>query len=350
MSSKKVNRTEFLQVLSLVEPGLSTRNFIEQSSCYVFVDGWVVTFNDEVSVRAKTGLPEEFSGAFHAKEMKAALESMTDDEVELKLLERELRINARRKRVGIRREAEILLPIDQVPLPERWVLLPDDFRQAVETVVPAAGTNTEEFLACVVHVTSEYMEACDRMQAARHDCPVEIDRDFLVRATSLAPAAKMGIVKLGETDEWLHLRNKTLIYSCRRHLMEYPDEQINTCFDSPGESCRLPQGGVEATKLGGVFADDKVRVRLTQGHMVVRGEGAYGWSEVDLECAYTGRELSFRINPALLTTIVSQHNECEVSPGRLRVIGEKWKYFSILGRDAEAEVATQKTEPQLAGT
>lgn len=347
--SQKVNRTEFLQVLSLVEPGLATRNFIEQSSCYVFADGWCCTFNDEISVRARTGLPEEFRGAVRAKELKASLESITDDEVELQLTDRELRVSARRKKVDICREAEILLPVENVTVPEQWFPLPDDFRQAVETVIPSAGTNKEEFIACCLHITADYVEACDRVQAARYDVRLGCERDFLVRAASIGPAVKMGLVKWGETDEWFHLRNKAVAYSCRRHMMAYPDEQLGACFAATGEPCKLPQGGVEAAKLGGVFTTDKVRVRLTPGHMEVTSVGEFGKSRVDLECGYAGGELTFRIKPALLSQIISSHNECEIGKGKLRVNGDRWKYFCLLSRDEEVAAGKETPEPVAAG-
>jgi len=43
----KINRQEFLDSLEMVKAGLSPREFIEQSSCFAFKEGEVLTFNDE---------------------------------------------------------------------------------------------------------------------------------------------------------------------------------------------------------------------------------------------------------------------------------------------------------------
>ena len=51
--SKTINRELFLEQLESVQPGLSTREIIEQSSCYVFRGGEVITFNDEIACSQK---------------------------------------------------------------------------------------------------------------------------------------------------------------------------------------------------------------------------------------------------------------------------------------------------------
>ncbi len=44
----RVDRKLFLMQLESVMPGLSTREIIEQSSCFIFKDGKVQTYNDEI--------------------------------------------------------------------------------------------------------------------------------------------------------------------------------------------------------------------------------------------------------------------------------------------------------------
>jgi hypothetical protein len=61
----QVNREVLLQQLESVQAGLSSREIIEQSSCFVFKDGNVVTFNDEVSCSRPCELGS-FTGAVQA--------------------------------------------------------------------------------------------------------------------------------------------------------------------------------------------------------------------------------------------------------------------------------------------
>lgn len=345
----RVNRQEFLQTLARVQPGLSSSDFIEQSTCYAFADGWVATFNDEICCRTKTGLPD-LTGAVRAKQFTSVLENMADEEVDLDATAAELRISGRRKKAGVRMEAEIVLPVEQVETPAAWMPLPAEFGDAVRSVLGAAGTNDEEFLTVCVHVHPDFVEACDRKQAARYDIATGVSRPFLVRASSLGHVAKLDMTKVGETDNWIHFRNKLLVFSCRRHLDEYPD--ITALLKTRGTPTKLPRGASEAAALAGVFTaddkeNDKVNVRLTTDRMVVRGEGAFGWASADLETAYKGDDVVFRISPAMLTKLVKEHETCEITPDKLIVAGERWRYLTCLGRP-DASKDAPKPEPSVA--
>lgn len=348
----RINRVDFLQSLARVEPGLSLRDFIEQSSCYVFSDGWVSSFNDEVCCRSKSGLPADFVGAVYAKPLKDALEAMTADEVTIDFSGKEFLTKAGREKSGIRMEREIVLPVDEVTVPDQWLTLPPDFASAIDKVVDAAGTNDEEFLSVCVHIHPDYVEATDRKQMCRYTLATGVDASFLVRAKSVAHITKLDVTKIGQTDEWVHFRNKTLVFSCRRHLEDYFD--LSSVFEFSGTATKLPRGGEQAAKLAGTFCEgkdnDKVIVRLTDGNMNVRGEGSFGWGSRDLEMEYEGDELVFRLSPAMLTKLVRDNVECELDGRKLCVRGEKWTYITVLGKPkVESDAVTVPDDAEEAG-
>ncbi len=336
----KINRTEFLQSLARVEAGLSPRAFIDQSDCYVFDQGWVSSFNDEICCRAKSGLPADFTGAVHAKPLKDALGAMTADEVKIDFSGKRLEISAGRERIGIRMEREIVLPVDEVTSPERWEVLPSDFSSAIDKVIDAAGTNDEEFLSVCVHIHPDWVEATDRKQMCRYRIATGVTDSFLVRAKSVAHMIKLDVTKVGQTDEWVHFRNKSVIFSCRRHVENYFD--LSGVFDFRGEPAKLPRGGDHAATLAGTFCEgkdnDKVLVSLKPGKMTVRGEGSYGYGECDLDMEYDGEDLTFRLAPQMLTKLVKETVDCELDGSKLCVRGDKWTYLTVLGRPTTADV------------
>lgn len=357
----RVNRTDFLQILNRVQPGLSVRAFIEQSSCFVFEKGWVITFNDEICCRTLTGLPHEFKGAVKAEPLLRLFTAMSDDEVHLEPTKAELRVYGVRKQAGVRMESEILLPHNMIAQPKKWVVLPEDFGAAIEPVVETAGTNEEEFICTCVHLHPEFLETCDRQQVTRYNMEIGLTSPVLVRAKSLLPVATLGVTKMGQTENWIHFRNTMLVYSCRIHVGEF----FNTdpYLDVNGTPATLPMCADEAVNGGEIFSgddkkNDRVLVMLTDGKMTLRGEGLSGWFESACEMSYHGPDVSFRVSPKRLKQLVKKTSECTIGEGRLWVLGERWSYatslgavnaapdpdVSVVGSDDDVETQTEESD------
>ncbi len=340
----KIPRVSLLEVLGRVSYGLSPKDTIEQSSCFVFDEGWVITYNDEITCRTQTTFPDTIHGAVDAVPLIRVLENLTDDEIGIETTAKEFQIHGNRSQSAIRLRTEIVLPVDQVESPKKWAPLPEDFGKAVEQVVGVTGRNEELFITVCVHLTPKWLEACDGTQAVRYELPLDIERNFLVRAKSLSPVGKLGVTKIGETEQWVHFRNKMLVYSCRRHLDKYPSESLSKMMNFQGEKMTLPQGAKEAAQLTGVFSgedksNDRIRVTLEEGRMVVRGEGNQGWAQRSLEMVYHGDPIQFWISPQMLTNLVKSYTDCEIVPGRLMVKGERWTFITLLGKVEAAEEA-----------
>lgn len=330
-----VARMEFVNLLETVQPGLSTKDIFEQSSTFVFSNGWLITFNGEIHCRIRTQLPPDFTGAVDAAPLLAALYKFGEDNVDLETDGAELRINGVRKAVGVRMQAEIVLPIDQVERPGKWAELPEDFSAAVEIVQETAGTNKDEFITTTVHISPKWIESCDRWQATRYLIRCGNERSFVVRQTALKHVVRFGMHLMSETENWVHFKNKMgLVFSCRRFVDPFPD--LGESFKVPGEVVVLPKGAESAAELAGIFSgedkdNDKVTVEISGTRMRVIGQGAAGWAREDLEVSgYRGAPVAFRISPALLALVVKKHSQCEISETKLRVNGECWRYISAL--------------------
>ena len=96
----KVNRENLLKELESVIPGLSPKEVIEQSSCFVFQDNVITTFNDEIACSIGTAL--DIKGAVPAKLLLEVLRKVTDEEVEIKQKKGELSIFGKKIKCKIR--------------------------------------------------------------------------------------------------------------------------------------------------------------------------------------------------------------------------------------------------------
>ena len=344
----RIVRTELLQVLGRVAAGLSKAGYLEQSNCFVFRDGQCLTFNDDVCCRTRSGLPDDLEGAVLAAPLVKALEMLTDDEIDVAAAGTHLVFGTGRKKIKVVMADRVLLPVDDIDPPDEWHTLPEEFDHAVDHAAQAAGSNDDEFITTCLHFSPEFVEACDRTQLIRYHLDLKsLTGDTLVKAKHVKPVARLGMRRWGETPQWLHFRNKTVTYSVRRHVMEYPE--LGEIARSRGTSGTLPRGAAEAAHLAAVFsgddtANDLVTVELKPGLMVVSGRGDNGEASADLETDYTGPPVAFLINPKTLVRIVEKHHDVEFSDSKLIVRGERWSYVAMLtDPEAPATVPVEDT-------
>ena len=134
-----VDREKFLQELELLQPGLSPKEIIEQSGCFIFKNGYITTFNDDIACTLITDL--KFTGAVQAKPLLALLKKLKDKVIEIDISETSLIIKGRRKEAAIRMQADIILPIDDIDIPEdgKWKSLVDGFCEYVGVVYQCAS-------------------------------------------------------------------------------------------------------------------------------------------------------------------------------------------------------------------
>lgn len=334
----RINREEFLKQLESVMPGLSTKEIIEQSSCFIFKDKTVNTYNDEIACSIKSLLKIE--GAVSAMPLISLLRKLKEDELEISVNDANTQviIKVKQKRSGINMEQDILLPIEAVDKPKKWKKLPDNFADAIAIVQPCAGTNQTQFAMTCVHITSKWIEACDNHQVCRYRIKTDVDKELLIRKESLKHIISLDMIEFSETKHWTHFRNSDgLILSCRHWVDDYPSDDITKVLQMKGDPLTLPKGLAEAVEKAEIFSSENaegsnVIVSLKKGKFKITGKGTSGWFTEIKKSKYDGVSLQFTIPPKLLVELVQHYNECEVSENRLKVKGGKFVYVTVLGR------------------
>jgi len=330
----KIRRTELLRTLEEVSAGLATRALIEQSNCFAFQDGEVITFNDEVACRKSADFG--ITGVVQATPLLALLGKLSEEELDIQQTEEELKIKAgKNRRSGIRRVEEVLLPLDSLESPKKWRKLPENFQEAIGVVVSCASTDESQSLLSCVHITSEYLEACDVYQLARYPIKVPVTRSVLIKREAIKHVSQMRAVKVSETDAWFHFCNESgLILSCRTFAEEYPS--LDELLEVDGSEMRFPAGLADAVSKAEVFLsesdlDSMMFVGLKKGRLRLRGEGASGWYEERSKVEYDGEPMEFSVSPRLLMDMSKKSDKCIVGESRLKIAGGSFIYVSCMG-------------------
>lgn len=338
----EINREKLLADLEMVKAGLSPREFIEQSSCFVFQDGHVMTFNDEVACRKKVGL--NITGAIQAASLLDILGKLDDPDLMVEENnEGELEFKGKRKMFGLTKDAEVFLPIDRVEVPEKWRPLDKEFTAGVGMVQHCVSRDESRFILTCIHLHPEYVEACDNLQIMRFPLKTGLKEPVLVRGSSLAHITSMGMDHIALTKSWIHFKNQDgLVLSCRRYADDYPSLGKMIAFD--GHPIVIPKGLKAASERAGVFASDKagdpmVNVKIAEGVLRVTGEGLSGWYREKKKVVYDGPPVDFYIAPELLAKISDEYSNAVIAEGRLKVAGGKdgegWQYVTVLGGKPE---------------
>ena len=348
----QIKREELSRCLSAVDMGLSTKDEVEQSSCYVFKGGRLQTFNGKVSCSTKLPAPlREFECAVPSAEFRALLDKLDDEvlDVELKddvegaqIVMKMSRRKGRQSRAGIRVQTEVLLPVSEIVPPDEWTKIPGGFAEAIAAVEQCAGDDEGFVLACV-HLHPQGIEACDNYQAIRYLLKTGLDAAVLVKRDELKKIATMGMDKWAVAESWVHfLRDSDgLIVSSRRWQERYP--KMDEALKVHGRQSRLPKGLVDAVARAEVFVGSKdqttgVTIDLRPGRLRLLAEGAVGWYEERQEVEYDGEPLSFRIAPRLLREVCRRSDRCVIGEDKLLIRGDRFQYISCLVEDAGSDV------------
>jgi hypothetical protein len=132
-----VARQDFLKKLECAAPGLSAGGMIQQSDSYIFQNGFLITFNGDLSCRLKSGLPKDFAGAVKAKKLLEAVREFKAEELNLSVSEGKFRAASNGEWVKVYMDEKVSLPLQEIERPGVWKPLHTDFCEGLDGRNPA---------------------------------------------------------------------------------------------------------------------------------------------------------------------------------------------------------------------
>jgi len=332
----KINTNKLKNALEQVQPGLANKELIEQSTSFAFMDGQIITYNDEISISHPVKELETIKGAVKADELYRLLSKIKKEEVEILLEENEILIKSGRMKAGLKLQHEIKLPLEEIGKVGKWKDLPNDFVKALRFTMGVCSPDMSRPILTCVHVSKEgHVEASDSQRIARYELE-NVPITFLIPATSTAELVKLNPIKIAQGQGWVHFQTKdNTIISCRVYDEEFVKVEQYLKMEG-GIELTLPKSTDGVLEKARVFSkrdhllDENVVITLQDKRMKIQAESESGRFEEEMNIRYDEEPISFTIIPYLLEDILSETNVCLLCEDRLKFEGENWQYVTAL--------------------
>jgi hypothetical protein len=331
----KVNRNDLLHRLLSAAAGLTRKEVLQQSSCFVLKKGRAYTFNQEINCSVPTGLDSELVGAVPAAKLLELLKRLPDDEVEVGHNGKSLSVKGgggRASRLAV--EAEVLLPVDLPPaeFPRTWIQLHENFAEAADLTSRCTKKKCDQFARTCVHALPDCLEATDNARMLRYPVKTFLAAEALIRGSTLKEMVQLGMTHGCATPNWLHFKNPL---GLRMSLLKFAPEgypNCTPCLERRGTPVRLPGGLAQAAELAGLFEDEdgSIRIEASGGLLTVTGENAYGDYTEPKKMTYEGPDLKFGVPPKLLAELVEHDTAVEIGDGFVRIATPRYTFVAAL--------------------
>lgn len=323
----KVQRKELLAALDSCAAGLGTKSAIEQSSCYVFRDDKIWTFND--MILCETVAPVSMNVAVPARAFRETLAKFGDDEINIDEKEGKIRVWVKSRRASINGHQDVYLPLDEVEKPEEFEDVPPELSDALPLTAECAGKEGDVLDNLCIH--EKGIVSCDRSQAIQFSVLTGVKQSCLIGAEGCKAIASLGIAGVCDGDNWLHIKTYTgLRASIRKCTGDYP--QVTQVFTQPViAKLEFPFSASEIFERLIPFLSDTTdgktcTLSLSHGSLVMRSRNVVGFFEEKLDVEYEGPVLEFSASPKLLSNAVRHGLPLQITEGSVRVQGPGFRY------------------------
>lgn len=330
-----LNRKQLIAELESVAPGLSTREYIEQSTCFIFKDKKVYTYNDEITCSHPCCL--DMPCVVPAEKLFSLLkDKLRIEEIDITKEDGNLVIRGKGGRVvQIPIESKIRLPIDSIQQPKNWVRLPKEFDTAVQRLENCVGKDEARFHLTCIHIHPEWIESTNNQIIGRYKVKSGLKKSVLVRQKALDAIKEFNVTHFGLTKTWLHFKNADgLLFSCRTYIEKYPE--LSEFLEIQGEEVVLPKEMAQVINEAVLFADTSaesdphILIDLCPGKLVIKSQCIGGSYLKPHKVKYDGKPMRFIIDAGTLRRIIEEEYHCVLGKKSLKASKDKCTYAVFL--------------------
>lgn len=313
VSGNKIDKNDLMKALTAVKPGLSNKEIVIQSTSFVFKDGYVITYNDDIAMINPVTITDEF--AIQADLFLNFLSKVKDEQITLTVENKELKINGKKFKAGISIE-DVDMPLDNLDNIEEddWTDLPEHFLHYAKMAAMVCGKDLDRPLFHNVHMNYGVVEGCDNNRMTICDFKDNYFNNILTPADSILKLCNYNVTQYFASDSWLSFRTEDgLIFSCRLYDEDYPElqeiidsktnEEEPFVIELPSELDDVLPRAYFFSKSG---KDDieTIALKFENDILKVKGKNESGWFSEEIIMDYEYTKLMFNINPLFLKSVM----------------------------------------------
>lgn len=340
------NRKQLLEDLNKAAPGLADKEIIEQSTSFVFIDGYIVTFNDEIAVSFKSPFGTDVEGAVPAKELLGFLDKIEDKEIDVHTTKKELCIKGKGKKIELAIVKDIELPLSEIinfnPDEVEWIDLAIDTMEAIEFCKFSVSPHTIKPVLNSLHLNGDVVESCDNYRITRFflDKPTFLD-PILIQANNIKILPNYPeLTKYAAYDGWAHFSDdkNNIVVSCR--LLEEKFPKVGNFITEGKIKIDFPDGLDKSLRAAEIVLDrstidnEKVTISLKKDELILQSKGPNGkyTEHVKYKNNKNKKYVTFNIHPTFLRQILKLMNSARLNTNAniINFSGEKFVHVMSL--------------------
>lgn len=335
----KMKKTDLLSALEIVKPGLANKEIIEQSTSFAFMEGRVVTYNDEISIaHPVAGL--EITGAIQATELYLILKKIKQEDIEVEIIDSEVILSAGRVKVGLTLQTEIKLPLEEIGSITKWKTLPEEYLQAIKMAMYSCSTNNSEPILTCVHINEEgYIEGSDGFRVMRTTLTSKMPtHTYLIPASVANELIKLNPIKISLGEGWVHFKTEAgTVMSCRVFEENFPG--TSELLKVKGKEFTFPKTINQILDRASIFNKQEsgssslsadVTVVLENNRIKISSQSDTGWFMEEANIRYEEEKIEFNIVPSLLKNILASVLTCKFNGRILKFTGDNWVFITLV--------------------
>lgn len=333
----EINRTKLVDAVHRVIPAVAKKELFEQANKLAFSSGYLVAYNDEISIFEEMPEVEEISGAVDGRRFYELLSKVSAPIVDLtqgddnKLSVRAGRVKASFDMVPVS------LPIDEIDRTGEAEDLPADFEKSLALISGCCAREMSRPVLACVRMDGHSMEAADGYRMARMNFDLfDLPKALLpVTAAEVVADYPIRTAAVGDAGEWMRFaanEGRTVIYA-RLSSGAYPD--LSAIYEMDGHQLVLPEKLFEMLNRARIFSkrehriDEEVKIELRPTRITVKAtcDGAQFSEGVGWDGSTTAE---FSIHPDFLSVALKSGTACIVGDTKIKFIGEGWDHVISL--------------------